>query len=488
LAAATEQAGDLISIMTPAGEVEYANTAFCRALGLDQKEIGHMMATDLFAPESRAQFDAIRLEVPAGPWRGTLIRQRKDESTFLSDCCVVALTDGAGQLTDFVAVERDSTHETELRDQLIHSERLAAVGQLVSGVAHELNNPLQSIIGFTELLLAAERRQETRSDLDQIHASARRAAKIVHNLLGFVRRSSAERAPADLNEIVQSTVMLRRYELATTGVELKENYESRLPPVLVSREEIQQIILNIVLNAEQAMKAAGLQGCLSVRTFCPQPSEVAIEIQDAGPGVPPALARRIFEPFFSTKGVGEGTGLGLSLALGIAEAHGGTLALIPVSSGACFRLTLPAAPSAAPVESEAPQPAPETAANGKRALVVDDEPALRQLLERLLVRRGFSVDVAEDGGAATELVQKRHYDVIFSDVQMPKMSGPAFLDWTRTNHPRSAAAFVFVMGGLMTPELQSAIDRDGIPTLSKPFGAASLDALLADLFGEPINA
>ena len=343
LAAATEQADDLISIMTPAGQIEYANSAFCHALGWGPQEVSQRPATEFLAEESRSQLDAIRTAAPtAHAWRGTLVRRRKDESTFVSSGSVVALTDGTGLVTNFVAVERDTTHEAQLRDQLIHSERLAAVGQLVSGVAHELNNPLQSIVGYTDLLIAAERQQNARGDLEEIRFAAHRAAKIVQNLLAFVRRSSAERTTESLNAIVLRTVALRQYELATTGVVLEETYGEDLPPVLVNREEIQQILLNIVLNAEQAMRSAGRHGRLSIRTLRAGASDVAVEVQDDGPGVPQALAGRIFEPFFTTKSVGEGTGLGLSLAIGIADAHGGSLALIPVSSGACFRLTLPA--------------------------------------------------------------------------------------------------------------------------------------------------
>jgi C4-dicarboxylate-specific signal transduction histidine kinase len=202
--------------------------------------------------------------------------------------------------------------------------------------------------------LASESGQAVRRDLEQVHAAAQRAANIVRNLLAFVRRSPAERTKADLNDIVRTTVALRRYELVTAGIELEEEYEDNLPPVRVSREEIQQVVLNVILNAEQAMRRAGLHGRLSVRTLRAGTSEMAVEIQDDGPGVPPALAGRIFEPFFSTKGVGDGTGLGLSLSLGIAEAHGGTLALMHVPSGARFRLTLPAATASATVTPEAP--------------------------------------------------------------------------------------------------------------------------------------
>ena len=341
LAAATEHADDLISIMTPTGQVEYANRAFCHALGWGPAEV-LKPATEFLAEESRSQLDAIRTAAPAAyAWHGTLVRRRKDDSTFLTSGSVIALTDGAGAVTNFVAVERDTTQEAKLRDQLIHSERLAAVGQLVSGVAHELNNPLQSIVGYTDLLIAAERQQSTRSDLEEIRFAAHRAAKIVQNLLAFVRRSSSERTTEDLNAIVLRTIALLQYELATAGLELEEAYDEGLPPVLVNREEIQQVLLNIVLNAQQAMRHAGPPGRLTIRTLRAGTSDVAVEVQDDGPGVPQAIAGRIFEPFFTTKNVGEGTGLGLALAIGIAKAHGGSLALRPVSSGACFRLTLP---------------------------------------------------------------------------------------------------------------------------------------------------
>jgi two-component system, NtrC family, sensor kinase len=252
----------------------------------------------------------------------------------------VPLTNDRGHVTHYVQMERDITEELRLRGQLIHSERLSAVGQLVSGVAHELNNPLQSILGFTELLIDAEGRPEQRRDLEQVRSEAVRAGKIVRNLLAFVRRSSSERTIANVNEIVKTTISLRSYEFGSANIRLFERYRETLPEVVVNPEEIQQVILNLILNAEQAMRTAHRGGTLTVTTD--QVDEtVTIEIQDDGPGVPPALAGRVFEPFFSTKEVGEGTGLGLSIAMGIAEAHGGTLTLVPTDKGACFRLSLP---------------------------------------------------------------------------------------------------------------------------------------------------
>jgi len=343
LAAAVEHADELVVIMTKDQRVEHANEAFCRALGYELPELVGMDGHELLAEESRTQIDeGVQHARETGVWRGTYVRRRKDGTTFPSATALVPLNNAQGETTHFVRVERDISEESRLRDQLIHTERLSAVGQLVSGVAHELNNPLQSILGFTELLIETEQRQQNRRDLEQIRAEAMRAGKIVRNLLAFTRRSSSERKLQDINDLVSATLALRSYELAASDIALEEQYADLLPPIWVNREEIQQVILNLILNAEHAMRAAHGRGLLTVRTAVLE-SNVIAEIRDNGPGIPSKLSGRIFEPFFSTKGVGEGTGLGLSIALGIAEAHGGMLAILSTESGACFRLTIPAA-------------------------------------------------------------------------------------------------------------------------------------------------
>jgi PAS domain S-box-containing protein len=341
MGAAVEEANELIVIVSRDGHIRHANRAFCQALGYELHDLIDQRRETVLAEESLAKLEEIRKVDKGQTWSGTIVHRRSDGSTFQAACAVVPLTNDQGQITHFVQMERDITEELRLRSQLIHSERLSAVGQLVSGVAHELNNPLQSILGFTELLIDAEDRAEPRRDLEQVRSEAIRAGKIVRNLLSFVRRSSSERTITDVNEIVKSTLSLRAYEFGSSNIQLVESYGQGLSSVVVNPEEIQQVILNLILNAEQAMRAAHHGGTLTVTTTCGD-EMVTVEIQDDGPGVPPALAGRIFEPFFSTKDVGEGTGLGLSIAMGIAEAHGGTLALMPSPTGACFRLSLPA--------------------------------------------------------------------------------------------------------------------------------------------------
>jgi len=237
----------------------------------------------------------------------------------------------------------------------------------VAGVAHELNNPLQAVMGYTELLLRDETRQSVRQDLEQVQADAGRAAAIVRNLVTFVRRSALERTLVDLGEVTRSTLALKVFDLQKAQITVQEAYTP--DPVIVAgnREELRQAILNLVSNAEQAIAGLGRSGVISVRTGSSDGCGF-VEVSDNGPGVPAAMAGRIFEPFFTTRTVGQGTGLGLSIGLGIAQAHGGTLALVPTDRGACFLLSVPLAsetmrPSTAALVNSAAE-GPGTAGGG----------------------------------------------------------------------------------------------------------------------------
>ena len=343
LAEVIEQAHDAILVLDADGRCRHANEAFCRATGFKRHEILNRHARELMVHEGISSDDIARVVRTHRAWRGTLTRTREDGTTFPVMASVAGIVDDEGDTTNIVSIERDISEEKRLREQLIHSERLSAVGQLVAGVAHEINNPLQGIIGFTELLLGVETNDGTRRDLEQIHADANRVAKIVHHLLAFARKSTLDRAVADLNEIVRSTTMLRAFEIRQADIDLREELSANVPVIVINREEIQQVVLNLVLNAEHAIKSTGRGGTITLRTGT-DGNTTFIEVTDTGPGVPPELVGRIFEPFFTTKGSGQGTGLGLSVSLGIAEAHNGTLALVPQERGTCFRLTLPSAP------------------------------------------------------------------------------------------------------------------------------------------------
>jgi PAS domain S-box-containing protein len=343
LAQLMEQARDLILVLTPDGRCRHANAAFCRAVGRSREEVTALGPQQLMTHETLPVGDIQRLVRDGGSWRGTMTRTRKDGTTFPVAASVAAVLDARGAVTHIVSVEQDVSEERRLKQQLIHSERLSAIGQLVAGVAHEINNPLQAVMGFTELLIEAEDRPDVRADLEQIRRDAGRAAQIVHHLLLFARRETLERSVADLNEIVRSTVALGTLRpLQTSLIDVREHYSTEVPLIVANRDQIQQIVLNLVLNAAHVLRETGRRGEIFVRTGGTDDSAF-VEVSDDGPGVSAELAGRIFEPFFTTKPVGEGTGLGLSVSLGIAHAHSGSLELIPGARGASFRLTLPAA-------------------------------------------------------------------------------------------------------------------------------------------------
>lgn len=369
LAAAFEQTEDFILITDADGAIVQANGSAVQALGYDRPELRRMRLSQVVERGFEDTIEQIGGAVrKSGVWRGTLVHRRKDGSTFPAANTVVALRSGAGEVTHFVGVGRDMTQELQLREQLVTTERLSAIGELVAGVAHELNNPLQTVIGSVELLLDGDGTNQ-RKDLELVRQEATRAGQIVRNLLAFVRRSTPDRRPEDLNQIVRSTAAVREHHLAQQNIALELYLDPRPVVALVNREEIQQIVLNLVLNAEHAI--GDVPGAIRIRTVA-GPSMHSLTVTDTGPGIKPDLRGRIFEPFFTTKDVGQGTGLGLSISLGIATAHGGSLELcaaapeptgvlprsvaLPsadapapqprpapgVSPGACFRLTLPA--------------------------------------------------------------------------------------------------------------------------------------------------
>ncbi len=340
LATACEQTAELIVIIR-ATAIEYANDAFCRATGYSPRELETLSPQRLIAARSlEVAADVLEALKRGETRRATLAIARKDGSVFEAACAAAPLAAADGRVTHFVAVVRDLTEDLRLREQLVRSERLSAIGELVSGVAHELNNPLQVVVGTLDLALA----DGPNVDLERVRTEALRAGRIVRNLLVFVRRSPQERLLCDVNEIVRATVGLRAYELTTANIRLREEYAHILPLVLANRDEIQQVVLNLILNAEQACASTRRSGELVVRTALSTSGiDAVLEVADDGPGVPAELSGRIFEPFFTTKEGRDATGLGLSIAFGIAVSHGGTLELAPSTAGARFRLTLPGA-------------------------------------------------------------------------------------------------------------------------------------------------
>jgi two-component system NtrC family sensor kinase len=478
MAAATEQTGDLILITRGNGVVEHANDACVTALGYTRHELSGMKLADLLERGFERTVDHVGSEVRTkGIWRGTLIHRRKDGSTFPASSTVVALRGSDGRVTHFVGVQRDITEELHLRDQLVHSERLSAVGELVAGVAHEINNPLQTIIGCVELMIEERRAEGQLRDLELVRQEATRAGQIVRNLLAFVRRSSPDRVPTDLNQIARATAQLREHHLRQSNIALQLELDPLALTVAINRDEIQQIVINLLLNAEHAI--GDRSGTITMRTEAGDRTHKLMVI-DTGPGVSPELRGRVFEPFFTTKDVGQGTGLGLSIALGIARSHGGSLDLCPSASGACFQLTLPAKPAtvaSAGVRAKALAPVVSSGGGRRHALVIDDEAPIRALLARMLANRDYSVTEARSYAELQTASALRHFDLVLCDVRLGDAHGAECLRHLRETQPGIDRRFVFMSGDITALDGADP-DLAGLPILAKPFSVTEFDRVL----------
>src|SRR5678815_3826640 len=318
---------------------------------------------------------------------------------------------------------------------------MAALGQTISGVAHELNNPLATILSWAERLSERTLDDNSRRGVEVILAESERAARIVRNLLTFARKRQSTRAMIDVNHVVRETLALRAYEQRLTNIEVFTALAADLPQVFADAHQIQQVLLNLVINAEQAMVSANGRGSLGIRTWHDAERDaVVLEVTDDGPGISAEMRGKIFDPFFTTKEVGQGTGLGLTVAYAIVQEHGGRIWVeakpvgLPrrsgeaAKAGASFFIELPVTGQHlnAPAARAAQQPISLEAFKGLRVLVVEDEPALAVAVSEALADAGFTVDRAADGEEGLTRLTEARYDLIVCDLKMPRIDGMQF--------------------------------------------------------------
>ncbi len=381
---------------------------------------------------------------------------------------------------------RDVTERKKLDDeardiylQLLQAEKMAALGQTISGVAHELNNPLATILSWAERLSKKPQLEPSlKRGLEIILGESERAARIVRNLLTFARKRQTTRAMVDVNQVVRETLALRAYEQRVSNISVIDALAAGLPQVYADGHQVQQVLLNLIINAEQAMLSAHGRGILVLRTWHDADREaVVLEINDDGPGVPDEVQPKIFDPFFTTKDVGKGTGLGLTVAYAIVQEHGGRIRLESrTGHGASFYVELPvtgARPAAATPAALGRRIALD-AVEGATVLVVEDEEALAAAVVDALVDVGYAVDHARDGEEALARLKERPFDLVICDLKMPRLDGRAFFERLRAETPAMARRVLFVTGDVAGTAAERFLDESGCRWLAKPFRLADL--------------
>jgi signal transduction histidine kinase len=373
----------------------------------------------------------------------------------------------------------------ERTQRLIQSEKVATMGSLLAGVAHELNNPLAIVMGQAHLLRGGAREPALIQRAEKILAGAERCARIVKNFLALARQRPPERSEIRINLIVQETTELLGYDLRTSNVEVVLALGDDVPPTWADGHQIQQVVVNLVGNAIQAMRPLDTPRQIAITSrLLREPARISLEIADSGPGIPAAVQERIFEPFFTTKPQGEGTGLGLSLCRRTLEEHGGTITVqSEVGHGATFRLELPVVGRPAQT-SEAPGARALSPVAGKAILVVDDEVDLAATLAEALQGDGYQVGVADNGATALEMLGRRPYDMILSDTKMPKVDGEHFYAEVERRFPRLRRRIVFVTGDILSREKREFLERTGAPYLTKPFDLREVRQLVHRMLAE----
>jgi PAS domain S-box-containing protein len=410
---------------------------------------------------------------------------RRDGHTVTFWAQKIPLLDENGEVDRILSISIDisalkaAQAQIERQQQALHqAEKLTALGSLLAGVAHELNNPLSVVVGQTILVEDQVNDPAIGARLIKVREAAERCGRIVKTFLAMARQRTPERRKVQLNHVIEDALRLVAYGLYSGGVEIERDLAADLSPVSGNPDELTQVFTNLLVNAEQALSGIETKRQITVRTRSASGHSVVAEIVDTGPGIPDDVRDRVFEPFFTTKPVGSGTGIGLSVCRGIVLAHGGTIDVVSNPLGTTIRLHLPIDTSP---DDDGPADTLVAKPEARRILVVDDEPEVAETIAEILEIAGHDVEIAHGGLAGLEALRQRDFDLIISDLRMPDLDGHSLWERAERLRPGLSSRFLFLTGDTLSPMAREFL-IDGVrPHLEKPIVPADLRLAVAQI-------
>ncbi len=474
-----ETSRDVVYLTTNEGKFVDMNRAAEDIFGYTREELLDINVKELYDnPLERERFRAAVAE--RGFVKDYEVTMVNKDGTAVE--CLITSTvrrDREGTVIGYQGTIRDITERKRMQTQLLQTEKLSSLGGILSGVAHELNNPLTSIIGNAQLLMRKEIGEEIKGKLEVIRKESIRSSKIIQGLLTFARKHKPERVKTNINDVLTECFRLREYELRVDNVNMKLDLADDIPEMSADPYQLQQVFINIINNAHDVLTTVG-GGSLIIRSRL-WGDTITIEFIDDGPGIPEDIKKYIFDPFFTTKDVGKGTGLGLSIAYGIVSEHGGRIHVeSKPGRGARFSVELPLVID--PIKVQEPVMEMILHGRGKKALlVVEDEENLRDFVVEALSDEGYDVDASSSGETAIELIGKKRYDGIITDMKMPGISGKELYTFIQKHHPDLSDRIIFITGDVLGRDTQSFLKITGNRYVEKPFEISGLLVVIQEV-------
>lgn len=486
-----EHAADVILVVAADGSVLYASPAANAVLGVASDALlGRSLLAEVHAEDKEQLSAALQAAVgrPNEVIERTEFRMRRADGTWrwleaagtnqIGNSAVNGIVINARDISDAKDAEAEIVRQ---RENLHQREKLAAMGSLLAGVAHELNNPLSIVVGRATMLQEEAADEGTRAVADKIRAAAERCARIVKTFLSMARQRKPEQSVLSLNAVLNDCLEMLAYGLRTAGVTVEKQLAADLPSISGNADQLHQVFLNLIVNAQQAMEAQSGPRRLRI-VSCRHEGKVCVRIIDNGPGISPAIRSRIFDPYFTTKPPGGGTGVGLAVSLGIVESHSGSLTVdCPPEGGAVFQVLLPVQVGDELPDRDVVSRHEPLAPTGPRLLIVDDEPEVGALLVDILRRDAGDIDVAASGQEALQRMAAGEYEAVLTDLRMPGMDGPELYRQVEQRWPHRARRMVFITGDALSPTVQTFLAGTGQPYLEKPFVPAEVRKIVQEI-------